>query len=157
MQSTRMARLLFAAIALWLGSSSIVAAQIWSGVTTIDGSTVTARHENGAVEYNGYIYVFGGRGDRPVERYDAANNLWETVGQAPIEMHHFQPVVYDNKIYIIGAFTCCYPAEPTLADIYIFDPADNTWSTDGVMPADRLRGSAGTFVRDSKIYMLGGN
>jgi hypothetical protein len=158
-------RLLFATVLLWAASTSVSHAQFWSAVTTSDGSTVTARHEIGAVEYNGFLYVFGGRGERAVERYDTDNNVWEAVAQAPLdvvtqaplEMHHFQPVVYNDKIYIIGAFTCCYPNEPTLPDIYVFDPADNSWTTDGVMPAERLRGAAGAFVRNGRIYIIGGN
>ena len=144
-------------ILLLTGSAHTAMAQSWSEVTTSDGSLLTGRHESNAVEYNGYIYVFGGRGDRPVDRYDPANNTWQTVAQAPVEMHHFQPVVHNQKIYIIGAFTCCYPSEITLADIYIFDPATNTWSTNGTMPANRLRGSAGTLTYNNKIYVIGGN
>ncbi len=132
-------------------------AQSWSEITTFDGSFVTPRHESNSVEFDGYIYVFGGRGQRPVDRYDPGNNTWETVAQAPEEMHHFQPVVHNRKIYIIGAFTCCYPTETTLSDIHVFDPTTNLWSTEGTMPSSRLRGSAGTFTYNNKIYVVGGN
>lgn len=132
-------------------------AQEWTEVTTIDGSLPTARHESNAVVYNGMIYLFGGRGERPVDRFDPNTNTWEVIATTPLEMHHFQPVIHDNKIYIIGAFTCCYPSEPTIADIHVFDPADNTWSIAGTMPEDRLRGSAGAVSYNNKIYLIGGN
>ena len=142
---------------LFVSISRPALAQSWSEVITSDASKVTARHESNAVELGGYIYVFGGRGNRPVDRYDPINNVWKTVAQTPVEMHHFQAVVFNQKIYIVGAFTCCYPAEPTLQDIYVFDPTDNTWTTEGTMPSSRLRGSAGTFTYDNKIYVIGGN
>jgi hypothetical protein len=136
---------------------SVLHAQSWSTVTTADGSTPQARHESAATLFNGKIYLFGGRGERGVDVYDPVANTWESVADAPLELHHFQPVVYANKIYIIGAFTCCYPTEPTIADIHVFDPATNTWSIDGSMPAARLRGAAGTVVYQNKIYLVGGN
>lgn len=132
-------------------------AQDWSTVTTSDGSAPVARHESNAIVYNGMIYLFGGRRDRPVDRYNPATNVWETIATAPEEMHHIQPVLHNNKIYFIGAFSCCYPLEPTIATIHVFDPTDNTWSIAGTMPADRIRGSAGAVSHNNRIYVLGGN
>ena len=137
--------------------SNPAVSQNWSTVTTSDGSAPTARHESASVEYNGKIYLFGGRGNRPVDVYDPQANTWTNVAQAPLEMHHFQPVVYAGKIYIIGALTCCFPSEPTIADIHVFDPQTNTWSIEGSMPSNRLRGSAGTVIYNDKIYIVGGN
>lgn len=132
-------------------------AQDWSPVTTFDGSNATARHESASVEYNGMIYLFGGRGERPVERYDPATNTWEIIALAPLELHHFQPILYSGKIYIVGALACCYPREPTVTDVHVFDPADSSWSTAGTMPVGRERGAAGTVLRNGKIYLIGGN
>ncbi|OED39638.1 hypothetical protein AB833_14675 [Chromatiales bacterium (ex Bugula neritina AB1)] len=137
--------------------SSTVSAQNWAEVNSSDGSTAAARHESAAVEFNGMIYLFGGRHIRPVNRYNPDTNIWEIVVQAPLEMHHIQPVVYDGKIYIIGALACCFPREPVIADIHVFDPADNSWSTQGAMPTDRARGAAGTVIYNNKIYVMGGN
>ena len=132
-------------------------AQNWSPVTTTDNSAPEARHESGAVVVNDKIYLLGGRGIRGVDVYDPAANTWTSVAQAPLELHHFQPVAFAGKIYVIGAFTCCFPLEPTISDIHVFDPSTNTWSIEGSMPANRLRGSAGTVVHQNKIYVIGGN
>lgn len=140
-------------------------AQSWSVVTTSDGSTPTARHESNAIVYNGMIYFFGGRGQRPVDRYDPATNTWDTVAQppldpatqSPLEMHHFQPVLHNNKIYIIGAFSCCYPLEKIITDIHVFDPATLTWDIAGSIPAGRVRGSAAVVSHNNRIYVIGGN
>ncbi len=129
----------------------------WSDHTTSDNSTITARHETGSVIHDNKLYVLGGRGDRPVEVFDAAQNEWSTLAPLPIELHHFQPVVVNGGLYVIGAFTCCYPNESNVSDIYRLDLASNTWQVVGTIPANRLRGSAGTAVRNNKIYLIGGN
>lgn len=131
--------------------------QDWSAVATADGSAPTERHESAAVVVDGKIYLFGGRGIRPVDVYDPEANTWTTIAQAPVELHHIQPVVYEGKIYIIGSFACCFPNETTIADIHVFNPQTNQWTIEGSMPSNRLRGSAGTVVHNNKIYVIGGN
>lgn len=132
-------------------------AQSWVNHNTSDGSAVVERHETGSVVSGNKLYVMGGRGDRPVQVYDGAQNKWSTLAPLPIELHHFQAVVLDNYIYVIGAFTCCYPNEPSVADIYRLNLANNTWETHGTIPAARLRGAAGATAHNGKIYLVGGN
>lgn len=135
--------------------------EAWQSVSSTDGSTAAARHEAGAVVVGGKIYLFGGRGrgtgTRPVDRYDPATGRWVQVSASPMELHHFQPVAVGTKVYLVGAFTCCYPEEVSVSDIHVFDTANNTWSTQGSMPSGRLRGAAGAVVRNGKIYVVGGN
>ena len=132
-------------------------AQNWTTVTTTDNSAPDARHESAATVVDGKIYLIGGRGKRDVNVYDPDANTWRTVAEAPLELHHFQPVAYQGKIYIIGAFACCFPSEPTISDIYVFDPSTNSWAIVGSMPAERLRGSAGAVLHQNTIYIIGGN
>ena len=127
----------------------------WNRLNT--SGAITARHEAGGVVVNGKLYVMGGRGKRPVEVFDPSNNTWRKVADAPLEMHHFQPVAIGEKIYVIGAFTCCYPIEKVIDTVYIFDTRTNKWSKGPKLPATRKRGSAGAAVYNGKIYLLGGN
>lgn len=129
----------------------------WQSNSTSDGTSITPRHETGSVVVNGDMYVLGGRGMRPVEVYRSGLNGWESLGATPLEIHHFQPVAVGTKIYAVGAMTCCYPNEPSVADIHVFDTADNTWSTEGVIPVERQRGGAGAVVYNDRIYVVGGN
>lgn len=129
----------------------------WQSVTIANGVTATPRHEAHAVSVDGKIYLMGGRGQRPVEMYDPVTNTWRNLGDAPLEMHHFQPVVVGPKIYAIAAFTCCYPDETSVDDIHVFDTRTEQWSIEGSMPAGRLRGSAAAVVWQGDIYILGGN
>ncbi len=129
----------------------------WQSVTTSDGSSSTARHEAAAVNVDGKLYLLGGRQMRPVEVYDPATRRWRNLGNPPVELHHFQPVAVGQKIYALAAFTCCYPNEPSVAEIYVFDTVTEQWSTEGSMPVARRRGAAAAVYRDGKIYVLGGN
>ena len=129
----------------------------WLATISPDGSMPTARHEAAAVSVGDYLYLIGGRGNRPVERYSPSTGHWETLGLAPIELHHVQPVVIGTDIYVLGAFTCCYPSELSVAEIYVFDTQQLTWDVVGEIPTDRLRGSAAAVVHDQRIYLIGGN
>ena len=155
---TVLARLLLLSII----SSATVFAQTdatiqWGAVVSSDGSSATSRHESGAVAVDGKLYLLGGRSSRPVEVYDPVTKLWRVIGSAPLELHHFQPVAVGRKIYVLGAFTCCFPDEVNIEDIYVFDTITETWSTQGKMPTERVRGSAAAAVYDGMIYLVGGN
>ena len=51
---------------------------------------------------NGEFYLIGGRGTRPLDIYDPATNAWRVGASPPIELHHFQAIVYDNEIWVVG-------------------------------------------------------
>jgi len=129
----------------------------WRTRVTADGSTVQKRHEAGGVAYNGKLYLLGGRGTRNVSIYDPAANKWLYKAAPPIELNHFQPVVYNNKIWVLGAFTGPYPNETSVADIYTYTPATNTWAKAGTIPQNRRRGSSGAVLHGGFIYLVGGN
>lgn len=129
----------------------------WQPLESMDGSTLTARHEAAGVVVGEAIYLIGGRGNRPVERYSVFDAQWDNLGLAPVELHHVQPVVLGTDILLLGAFTCCYPDEALVAEIHVFDTLTETWSVQGSLPADRLRGSAAAVTYQGRIYLLGGN
>jgi len=129
---------------------------IWQNVSG-NGTAPHARHEAGAVELNGRLYLLGGRGNRPVEEFDPATGRWRNLGYPPFEMHHFQPVALNGYIYVIGAFTCCYPQESIISQVWRYQPATNSWSSVGNMPASRQRGSAAAVVYNNRMYIVGGN
>lgn len=160
MSTSRFPYLLLVSICLLLCDSlalGLDADTPWVSVSSSDGSVATARHEASAVAVGDNLYLLGGRGNRPLEIFDTINRTWRDLGRAPIELHHFQPVVIGQKIYALGAFTCCYPNEPSVAEIYVFDTVTEQWSTDGVIPEARRRGAAAAVVHNGDIYLLGGN
>ena len=122
-----------------------------------DGSTVTARHESGSFVYNNRLYALGGRQFRPVEFFDPATQTWTALNTPPFELNHFQPVEFEDKIYAIGAFECCFPQEDIHPTILIYDPVNDVWETGSTIPPARLRGSAGAVLYNDKMYFVGGN
>lgn len=131
-----------------------VAGQVWKPAEPL--SLPTARHESGMAPANGNLYLLGGRGQRPVEEYNPKKDLWTVKTDAPMEMHHFQAVAYNNEIYVLGAFTGDFPHEKPIPHIYIYNPAKNEWREGPALPSDRLRGAAGAFSYQNKIYLVCG-
>ena len=140
-----------------ISSSRVSDTRDWVERASADGSSATKRHETGAVEFDGKLYLLGGRGNRPVDIYDPATDRWRKGAAAPFEMHHFQPVVLDGKIWVVGAMTCCYPRENNVSHVWTYTPASNLWEQGAEIPKARRRGSVATVVRDGKIYLVGGN
>jgi len=128
----------------------------WEEVKSSDGSEPVKRHEAAYIAVGKKFYLLGGRDIRPVSIYDTKTQTWSEGAEPPLEMHHLQPVVYDKKIYIMGALTGPYPGETPVPNIYIYDPAKDSWSKGDPIPEDRRRGSTGTVVYKNKIYMICG-
>ncbi|WP_159086037.1 Kelch repeat-containing protein [Flavobacterium faecale] len=125
----------------------------WQEVIATDGSKPVARHEAAFVGIKDKMYLLGGRGIRPVSIFDTQTKKWTLGAKTPIELHHFQPVVYQDKVYIIGALTGQYPAEVPVPVIYIYNSTTNTWSTGDTIPPARLRGSTGNVIQNGIVYL----
>ena len=125
--------------------------------TTIEAKgEVTGRHENAFVEYKGKFYLLGGRGVNPVNVFDPLTGNWTSKSKSPMQIHHFQPVVYKDAIYIVGAMTGGYPTEPPLENIWLYYPETDKWEEGPEIPEGRRRGSAGAVLYNDKIYLIGG-
>ncbi|MEL6925840.1 MAG: kelch repeat-containing protein, partial [Bacteroidota bacterium] len=70
--------------------------------------------------------------------------------------HHLQPIVYQEKIYVMGALTGKYPGETPIPNIYIYHPAEDRWEKSTAIPTDRQRGAAGVALYKGKMYMACG-
>lgn len=128
----------------------------WHEVTPVDSSAPTARHEAAFVRLADKAYLLGGRGIKPVDVLDLKTMTWTAGAPSPVEIHHFQPVVYREEIYLMGAMTGGYPGETPLPEIYIYSPAKDEWRTGASIPSDRRRGGAGTVLHDGLIYLVCG-
>ena len=116
----------------------------------------TNRHESAAAVIDGKLYLVGGRGERPVERYNPDTGNWQTLATPPLSMHHFQAVTYKDRIYVIGALNGSYPYEDPISHVYIYDPKTDSWTKGAEIPEDRRRGAAGAAVYNDQIYVVGG-
>lgn len=112
-----------------------VAGQVWKPAEPL--SLPTARHESGMAPANGNLYLLGGRGQRPVEEYNPKKDLWTVKTDAPMEMHHFQAVAYNNEIYVLGAFTGIFPMKNlSLIFTFIIRPKTNGAKDPPFLPTD---------------------
>lgn len=125
----------------------------WEYVETNDGSKPIARHEAAFVKVDDKFFLLGGRGIRNVSIFDTKTQIWTLGSKPPIEFHHFQPVVYKNNIYIIGALTGKYPSEIPIEHIYIYNTTSDSWVKGDEIPKERLRGSTGNVIKDGVIYV----
>ncbi len=114
------------------------------------------RHEAAFVAVGDKIYLLGGRRLQPVDILDPATGVWTNGAPPPVEVHHFQPVVWENKIWLVGAMTGGYPQERALDHIPVYDPATDSWSRGPSLPEHRRRGGAGAVIRDGKLYVVCG-
>ena len=128
----------------------------WSPKSTTDGSEPSARHEAAFVRVGDKAYLLGGRGIKPVDVLDLATMTWSEGKASPVEIHHFQPVVHNNEIYLMGAMTGGYPVETPLPNVHIYNPATDEWRIGATIPKDRRRGGAGAVLHEGKIYLVCG-
>jgi len=94
-------------------------------------------------------------------RYDPATDTWSEREPAPHHHHRAAVGVINGKIYVAGGMTktlrneVTYEYEPeTFAELDVYDPATNVWTTKARMPTARW-GAAGGVI-DGKLYVAGG-
>lgn len=126
----------------------------WQTINT--ESSCTVRHECGFVSHKGHLYLIGGRGIKPIDRYNISNNHWSSMQKTPFEMSHITPVSVNNNIYIVTGFTGSYPKEDALTHVYTYTPEDEKWTSVLEIPIERRRGAAGITVHNNKIYIVNG-
>ncbi len=129
---------------------------IWEKVTSSDGSVPVERHEAAFVGVGDKFYLLGGRDIRPVSIFDTKTKTWTKGTPPPLEIHHFQPIVYNDRICLMGAMTGPYPTEKPVPNIMIYDTQKDTWVAGAEIPVDRRRGGAGAVVYNGKFYMVCG-
>lgn len=140
------------------GSLVTVSAQSVTGEWKILNTqgTFTPREENTCIALDDDIFFIGGRGKLPVDVYNITDNAWRSLKQTPLQLHHFQAVVYNGEIYAVCAQYGPYPHEKPYGSIYIYNPERDMWRQGDSIPADRRRGSAGCVVYKDKIYVVCG-
>ncbi|GAB3027830.1 Kelch repeat-containing protein [Spirosoma pulveris] len=128
----------------------------WQTLVPNSGSP-TARHEAAYVQAGDRFYLMGGRGIKPVQVYEPIGKNWTNAVATPIELHHFQAVTMEGLVYVVGALTGNFPEEPSVSNVYIYNPTTDKWLLGPEVPLSRRRGTAGAVAYNKKIYVVGGN
>jgi N-acetylneuraminic acid mutarotase len=136
-------------------AATVDGAPAWTTVVATAGQ-MTRREECSFVAYGGRFFLLGGRGISPVDIFDPKTQAWSQGARPPVEVHHFQPVVWDRQIYLACGMTGKYPREQALDRILIYDPEKDVWSWGATIPAGRRRGSAGVVVHDGALVLVCG-
>ncbi len=150
-----MIKTLLGSVALFVGCSTMVA-EPWRWTELGCTGEPHARHEAGFVACGDHLYLLGGRRVQPVDVFDPAARAWRAAPAPPLEIHHFQAVVWEGRIYLPGAMTGPYPRERGLDHIPVFDPVSERWSRGPAVPEDRRRGAAGAVVVGDDLFVVGG-
>lgn len=105
-----------------------------------------------------YAYLVGGRHWGPINIFDLVNRTWTAGRTPPIKLHHMQCVAAQGKLWIVAAWTGGFPREPNAPFVYVYDPAEDLWSTRTPLPLERRRGSSAVVVSEdeTKIYVSHG-
>jgi Kelch motif len=129
-------------------------AQAWE--TEDAAGAPEARNEACMAYVGGKAYLIGGRSanrkrvHKMVSEYDLATKTWTNKTRAPAEINHIQCAVYSNRIWIAGGYYGVYPQEKQHEEMYIYDPANDKWTTRAFLPDQpERRRSAAAFVFDS--------
>ncbi len=143
--------------ALLFGIPLSTFAQTWQTVSSNPG--YINRDEHGYVALNGKSYLIGGSymGRPKVQVYDPNSNSWTDKGAVPVDFHHFQPVAYNNLIWIVCSWYGNYGSEGNVPNVWSYNPTSDTWTQRMSIPSNRRRGSAGVIVYNNKLYIVGGN
>src|ERR1700748_1839650 len=114
------------------------------------------REEADFVNIKGLFYLLGGRKIQDVNVFNPKTSTWTIAAKPPVELNHFQAIVYKDELYVCGAMMANYPHEKPLDHIYIYNPASDSWRIGAEIPKDRLRGSGGAVLYKNKFYLVCG-
>jgi N-acetylneuraminic acid mutarotase len=129
----------------------------WKVVKTVN--TGQNCNECGMAAINGKLYLIGNDGENPVpvKSLDPNSLTWTSLAESPVIMHHFQPIGYKGKIYVLEAFSeGKFPDQAPMPNVYSYDTQTNTWEKGGEMPAERRRAAAGAAEYKGKLYLVAG-
>ena len=159
------------AISLALGAPA--PAESWSEMSA--RGSFSGRDESGSFVYNGRVCLFGGRGVLPIDCFDPAKQKWVSKSATTDDVHHVQPVVFDDEVWVVAGWhgtwpgPWCCPSGPKgkgadcvgcgereLEHVLIYNPRQDQLREGCAIPPEFARGSAGVVAHGAKIYVVNG-
>jgi subtilisin family serine protease len=115
----------------------------------------------GAAAVGEKIYVVGGRNDRTgkvldlLQIFDTVTKIWSYGKPLPEPVGKPAVASLGGKIYVFGGVNPERGLYKVLGTTYVYDPAQNVWSSKAVMPSPVAYG-AGVKVGSDRIWVIGG-
>ena len=125
------------------GRAGLAAAVVGNAIYAIGGRTFTGGPCSG----------FGFAELATVERYDIDTDTWTTVAPLPTPRSDLAAATVGGKIYVFGG---CRGSGTVLADVDVYNPITDTWST---TPADLPTARAAMYAvaqKGNEVYVIGG-
>lgn len=127
----------------------------------------TKRTEVAAAALFEKIYVVGGF-EKPslgnvvnlaitpaLEEYDPSTDRWTSKAPLPVGLHHVGIGVTGGRLYVIGGYKQSgLSVWQSVATVYAYDPATDTWVERAPMPT--ARGALSVTAHEGKLYAIGG-
>lgn len=115
-----------------------------------------ARSNPAAGTINGIIYVAGGYNSgetSTLQAYNPVANTWTTLASMPGARYEGNGTgVINGQLYVAGGWTTTLTASNLPNDnLFVYDPASNTWTSLPPMPS--LSGGSATGVINNKLYV----
>jgi N-acetylneuraminic acid mutarotase/fibronectin type 3 domain-containing protein len=131
----------------------------WSAGPSLPGP----RAAGGLAVVGRTLHFFGGLSDRNTDEaehwtlaLDSPGASWVAAPDLPMARNHFGTLVADGRIYAIAGQTKHDAGVVDVARVDMFDTATNTWTQKASVPTARSHFEPGTFVRDGRLYIVGG-
>lgn len=148
-------------LTVWCGAFANDVGKGWTMINA-QGNPIGRRAAGFIGPVGGKMFLLGGRKKKQIEVFDPVTSTWSRQGKWTNDVHHFQPVIWDDKIFIICALEGKYPVEDPVPHVLMYDPANNGNTGKfplveyALIPEDRRRGSAAVAVYQDKFYIVGG-
>jgi N-acetylneuraminic acid mutarotase len=101
-----------------------------------------------------YVYTVCATSGEQLFRYDRATNTWITLARPPTSHAHGAGGAIAGKLYLAGGYRIEGGVYKAHAQLDIYDPATNTWTTGAPMP--QRAQDAASAVLNGKLYVAGG-
>lgn len=90
-----------------------------------------------------------------VAEYDPSTDRWTAKAPMPVGLHHAGIGVTGGRLYVIGGYSQSgLTVWQSVATVYAYDPATDTWAERAPMPTSR--GALSVTEHDGKLYAIGG-
>jgi hypothetical protein len=123
----------------------------WTKIRTV--GRPHGRDEAGYYVWERQLCMIGGRFTQPIDCYDPVTMRWTQQKTETANIHHIQPVIFEQLVYIVASWHGYWPdTEHNSEHVLVYDHAKDELRNGSAIPAQFQRGAAGCAVHGQLIY-----